>query len=72
MKTVASEDAAALAGLLIAFTGILLAQLTGAQVWQAIASFVIGALLVVVAYSLGRDNMGLLIGESADRGCAGN
>jgi divalent metal cation (Fe/Co/Zn/Cd) transporter len=66
VKTVATEDSAALAGLVIAFVGILLAQLTGEQVWQAVASFVIGALLVVVAIGLGRDNMGLLIGESAD------
>ncbi|MGB8961540.1 MAG: cation transporter, partial [Pseudonocardiaceae bacterium] len=66
VKTVATEDSAALAGLVIAFVGILLAQLTGEQLWQAIASFVIGALLVVVAIGLGRDNAGLLIGEAAD------
>lgn len=66
VKTVATEDSAALAGLVIAFVGILLSQLTGEQVWQAIASIVIGVLLVMVAIGLGRDNMGLLIGESAD------
>lgn len=66
VKTVATEDSAALIGLLIAFCGILLAELTGNQVWQAVASFLIGALLVVVAIGLGRDSMGLLIGESAD------
>jgi cation diffusion facilitator family transporter len=66
VKTVASEDSAALVGLLIAFVGILLSQLTGDQFWQAIASFLIGALLVVLACGLGRENMGLLIGESAD------
>lgn len=66
VKTVATEDSAALIGLVTAFVGILLAQLTGDQVWQAVASFLIGALLVVVAFGLGRDNMGLLIGESAD------
>jgi cation efflux family protein len=66
VKTVATEHSAALVGVLVAFVGILLAQLTGEQLWQAIASFVIGALLVMVAIGLGRDNMGLLIGESAD------
>lgn len=65
VKTVASEDSAALGGLAIAFTGILLHQLTGNGVFDGIASLLIGALLVAAALALGRDSMGLLVGESA-------
>ena len=66
VKTVASEDTAAVIGIAFAFAGIGLHQLTGNPVFDAIASFAIGALLSYVAYALGRDNMGLLIGESAE------
>jgi cation diffusion facilitator family transporter len=64
-KTVFSEDAAALAGLVLAFGGILLQQLTGSHRWDAGAAILIGLLLVGVAVSLGRDVKGLLIGEAA-------
>jgi cation diffusion facilitator family transporter len=66
VKTVASEDSAAVVGIAIAFIGILLHQLTGNPVFDALASILIGVLLSYVAYALGRDNMGLLIGESAE------
>ena len=65
VKTVASEDSAALIGILLAFLGVLLHQLTGWAAYDGIASLCIGAVLVYVAFALGRDNMGLLIGESA-------
>ena len=65
VKTVASEDSAALAGVLIAVSGVLLHQLTGNGLFEGIASLLIGVLLGGVAVALGRDNMGLLIGESA-------
>jgi hypothetical protein len=52
-KTVFSEDAAALAGLAIAFVGILLQQLTGNHRWDAGGAILIGLLLVAIA--LGRD-----------------
>lgn len=68
VKTVASEDSAALVGILVAFLGILLHQLTGDPVYDGIASLLIGAVLVYVAFALGRDNMGLLIGEAASPG----
>jgi cation diffusion facilitator family transporter len=64
-KTVFSEDAAALAGLVLAFGGILLQQLTGSHRWDAGAAILIGLLLVGVAIALGRDVKGLLIGEAA-------
>ncbi len=66
VKTVASEDSAALVGIVIAAAGILGNQLTGDVLYQGIASLLIGLLLVYVAYALGRDSMGLLISESAD------
>jgi cation diffusion facilitator family transporter len=67
-KTVLFEDSAALIGLLLAFAGIGLHQLTGSQVWDGVASIAIGVLLAVVAYALGRTNRGLLIGRQADPG----
>jgi cation diffusion facilitator family transporter len=65
-KTVLFEDSAALVGLLIAFAGIGLHQLTGSQLADGIASLMIGLLLAFVAYLLGRTNLGLLIGRQAD------
>ncbi len=67
VKTVLYEDSAALIGLLLAFGGIGLTQLTGSPVWDGIASLLISCLLVLVAYLLGRTNMNLLIGQQADR-----
>jgi len=65
-KTVLFEDSAALVGILLAFAGIGLHQLTGSEVWDGAASIAIGALLAGVAYLLGRTNRGLLIGRQAD------
>ncbi|MBP2475728.1 cation diffusion facilitator family transporter [Crossiella equi] len=66
VKTVFFEDSAALVGLVVAFLGVLLHQLTGSSVWDGVASLAIGVLLAVVAYLLGRTNLGLLIGRQAD------
>jgi cation diffusion facilitator family transporter len=66
VKTVLYEDSAALLGLLFAFGGLGLTQLTGSQVFDGVASLLIGLLLVLVAYWLGRTNRGLLIGRQAD------
>jgi divalent metal cation (Fe/Co/Zn/Cd) transporter len=66
VKTVLYEDSAALVGLLLAFLGLFLTQITGSHVWDGIASLLIGCLLVLVAYLLGRTNMNLLIGQQAD------
>jgi cation diffusion facilitator family transporter len=65
-KTVLFEDSAALVGLLLAFAGLGLHQLTGSELWDGLASILIGMLLAVVAYALGRTNRGLLIGRQAD------
>ena len=64
-KTVLYEDTAALAGLLLAFAGVGMHQLTGSSVWDGVASVAIGVLLAFVAYLLGRANAGLLIGRQA-------
>jgi len=65
-KTVLFEDSAALVGLLLAFAGIGLHQLTGSDVWDGLASILIGVLLACVAYLLGSTNRGLLVGRQAD------
>ncbi|WP_020663865.1 cation diffusion facilitator family transporter [Amycolatopsis benzoatilytica] len=65
-KTVLFEDSAALVGLLLAFAGIGLHQITGSDVWDGIASILIGVLLAGVAYLLGSTNRGLLVGRQAD------
>jgi cation diffusion facilitator family transporter len=66
VKTVLFEDTAALVGLLLAFAGVGLHLLTGSALWDGVASLLIGVLLGVVAYLLGRTNMRLLIGQQAD------
>jgi len=66
VKTVASEDSAAVTGLVLAAIGLVLHQLTGSAVYDGLASIAIGVLLAYVAYALGRDTKDLLIGEAAD------
>jgi cation diffusion facilitator family transporter len=64
VKTVAFEDSAALIGLVIAAAGVTLSAVTGQEVWDGAASIAIGALLVVVAWALGRENKAMLIGQA--------
>jgi cation diffusion facilitator family transporter len=66
VKTVFSEDAAALLGIGIAATAIGLHQATGNRLWDALGAAMIAVLLTVVAFYLGRHNMALLTGQSAD------
>jgi cation diffusion facilitator family transporter len=65
LKTVLSEDTAAVLGLVLAAVGIL-HKLTGDAWWDGAAAIAIGILLAVVAVLLGRDSRDLLIGEAAD------
>ncbi|MEU9860512.1 cation diffusion facilitator family transporter [Streptomyces sp. NPDC047971] len=67
VKAVVMEDSAALAGLLLAAGGLLGVQITGSDVWDGVASILIGALLVYVAWVLGRSNAELLIGRPLPR-----
>ena len=64
VKTVAFEDTAALAGILLAAGGITLHALTGQGAWDGIASILIGVLLLAVAVSLGTSAKHDLIGEA--------
>ncbi len=66
VKTVFYEDSAALVGLLLAFGGLALHDVTGDAFWDGLASVLIGVLLAGVAYLLGATNKGLLIGRQAD------
>ena len=65
--TVIVEDSAALLGIAIAATGILLTDITENTVYDAISSIAIGSILMMFAFFLARENRGLLIGESIDK-----
>src|ERR1700741_613494 len=69
-KTVLFEDSAALIGIVIAATGLLLTdyQVGGAAgaYWDGLASIIIGLVLAVVAFVLARTSRGLLLGEAAN------
>jgi cation diffusion facilitator family transporter len=67
VKAVYFEDAAALIGLLLAAAGVGLAQLTGSEVWDGVASIAIGLLLLVVAAVLAYSNVSLLVGRAVPR-----
>jgi cation diffusion facilitator family transporter len=61
------EDSAAMLGLLVAFTGVALSQYTGILVFDAIASIIIGFILVGTSIWLAYETKSLLIGESASQ-----
>jgi cation diffusion facilitator family transporter len=65
LPVVLLEDSAALLGLTFAFTGILLAQLTGHEQWDGVGSVAVGVLLACAAFIVGFETKSLLIGESA-------
>ncbi|MGW0706263.1 cation diffusion facilitator family transporter [Streptomyces sp. NPDC002643] len=65
LRTVVAEDGTAVVGVTFAITGMALHMVTGRALWEALASFAIGALLVYVAYWLGRDAREQLIGRAA-------
>lgn len=64
--TVLFEDSAALLGLIIALLGVYLSHRLNMPVLDGIASILIGVILAVAAFLLGRETKGLLLGENAD------
>ena len=59
------EDSAALIGIVLAAAGIALARVLDQPAYDAVASILIGVLLVGVGGILGRETWSLLLGESA-------
>ncbi|MFD2765107.1 cation diffusion facilitator family transporter [Micromonospora eburnea] len=64
VKAVFLEDSAALVGLLIAGVGLGLSELTDDELYDGIASILIGGLLLTVATILARSNVSLLVGRA--------
>ncbi|KXK60889.1 cation diffusion facilitator family transporter [Micromonospora rosaria] len=64
VKAVVLEDSAALVGLLLAAAGLGLSQLTGDELYDGLASVLIGVLLLVVAGTLAHSNVTLLVGRA--------
>jgi cation diffusion facilitator family transporter len=65
VKMVLFEDTAALAGLAIAFCGLLANQVTGDHVFDPAASIAVGVLLIAVAVWMAHDTSELLVGAAA-------
>jgi cation diffusion facilitator family transporter len=66
LRAVFAEDAAALAGLVIAAVALAAHQVTGSAVPDAVGSILVGMLLAVVAVILINRNRRFLIGQEAD------
>lgn len=65
LPVVLLEDIGAELGLIFALFGLSMAEITGNPRWDAVGSVAIGVLLIVVAFILGVEMKGLLIGEAA-------
>ena len=62
--TALTEDTIALIGIVLAFVGLLLTQVTGNPMYDGIAALLIGLLLMGFAVALAWENKRLLLGES--------
>jgi cation diffusion facilitator family transporter len=62
------EESAAIAGLTIALAGVFLGHYFNNPLYDALASMLIGVVLIVVAINMVKESRGLLVGESADWG----
>ena len=65
LRAVFAEDAAAVAGDLIALVGVALHHITGSSIPEGVAAVLIGLLLVGVGVELARRNRDFLLGEQA-------
>jgi cation diffusion facilitator family transporter len=65
LRAVIWEDGAALVGLVVAAGGLALDTALGGRTFDGVASLAIAALLIGVAYGLGRQNQQYLIGKAA-------
>ena len=66
LLVVFGEDIAALAGLVFALIAVVLTMVTGDPVYDAIGTIVIGVLLVIIAFFLGKEVKDLLIGQGVE------
>jgi len=64
--TIVFEDSAAMLGLVVAFLGVLLGQLTGLPQFDGGASVLIGLILMSVAWVLASETKGLIVGEGVE------
>jgi cation diffusion facilitator family transporter len=61
------EDSAAMLGLVVAFIGVLLSEITGILIFDGLASVIIGLILIGTSIWLAYETKSLLIGESANQ-----
>jgi cation diffusion facilitator family transporter len=63
VKAVMIEDSTDLLGCAMAAAGIILRMVTGSEIWDGLASILIGCLLIGMAYELGAQNLRFLTEE---------
>lgn len=66
LTSVIAEDTLAIIGLIIAILGCFASLFTGDEIYDSLASLLIGVVLVIGAVVLGHENSSLLIGEGAN------
>ncbi len=66
LLVVFGEDIAALAGLVFALIAVVLTMITGNPIFDAMGTIVIGVLLVIIAFFLGKEVKALLIGQGVE------
>ena len=64
-RVVLLEDAAAVAGVLVAAAGLAASAITGSEVFDALASIAVGLILAAAAVGVGTHAKALLLGEAA-------